>query len=73
MIIPVRCFTCGKILCDKWQYYCEEVEQTEKEGAKAAVKNFDGGAKGAILDKMGLMRMCCRRHMLGHVDIVDKL
>ena len=28
MIIPVRCFTCGKVLADKWAYYerrCREL------------------------------------------------
>ena len=26
-------------------------------------------AEGKILDKMGLNKICCRRHMLTHVDI----
>ena len=25
MIIPVRCFTCGKILADKYEYYESEL------------------------------------------------
>ena len=27
MIIPVRCMTCGKVLADKYQYYCIEVRK----------------------------------------------
>ena len=26
MIIPVRCFTCGKVVGDKWQKYLELVQ-----------------------------------------------
>ena len=29
MIIPIRCFTCGKVLADKWNYYCKEVEKKQ--------------------------------------------
>jgi DNA-directed RNA polymerase I, II, and III subunit RPABC5 len=25
--------------------------------------------EGVVLDEMGLTKMCCRRHMLTHVDI----
>ena len=27
MIIPIRCFTCGKILADKWNTYLEMIRQ----------------------------------------------
>ena len=27
MIIPVKCFTCGKVLADKYQYYLREVRK----------------------------------------------
>ena len=30
MIIPVRCFTCGKVLADKWEYYDKKVKELEK-------------------------------------------
>ena len=71
MIIPVRCFTCGKVLADKWIYYekkCNEIEQN-KEKEKKDNKYFDKVFKKEILDELGLDRYCCRRHMLTHVDI----
>ena len=81
MIIPVRCFTCGKVLANKWEYYqkkVKEMEASEKEAKRngEAVKerphkNFDPITTGHILDELGLDRMCCRRHMLGHVDLID--
>ena len=27
MIIPVKCFTCGKVLADKYRYYQQEVRR----------------------------------------------
>ena len=27
MIIPVRCFTCGKVICDKWQPFVDMVQE----------------------------------------------
>lgn len=109
MLIPIRCFTCGKVLADKHDYYVKQVEALhhadlnpktseakEKAGkgkGKAAAKKSDkgkavesvggssGGATqyfdvvktGPILDKMGLHRYCCRRHMLGTVDMMDTI
>jgi DNA-directed RNA polymerase subunit N (RpoN/RPB10) len=34
---------------------------------------FDTVKTGPILDKMGLTRYCCRRHMLGTVDMMDTI
>lgn len=86
MIIPIRCCTCGHVLADKWEYYkkkCEELDQKvkeekvkeEKEGEKKEKesKYFTEPFRKEILDNLGLYRYCCRRHMLGHVDIIDFL
>lgn len=27
MIIPVKCFTCGNVLADKYRYYLEQVRK----------------------------------------------
>lgn len=77
MIIPVRCMTCGKVLADKWEYYknkSSEIDKKEdKEAAtsKSSDKFFEKNLKGKILDDLGLHKMCCRRHMLGHVDLIE--
>lgn len=59
MIIPVRCFTCGKVIGNKWETYLGllQAEYTE----------------GDALDALGLKRYCCRRMLLGHVDLIEKL
>ena len=75
MIIPVRCFTCGHVLADKWVYWVKQMQlletkpQTTSEQEQAAP--FDDVRAGELLDALGLTRMCCRRHLLTHVDIID--
>lgn len=78
MIIPIRCFTCGKVLADKYDYYMEEVNKLEKKKeGKGKVdetpKHFEGIPTGEIMNKLGLTRYCCRRHMLGTVDMMDTI
>jgi DNA-directed RNA polymerase subunit N (RpoN/RPB10) len=76
MIIPVRCFTCGRVLGDKWLYWLREVEKNGNDNDNdnaALLRHFDARFHGDLLDTLGLTRICCRRHMLTHVDIVDIL
>jgi DNA-directed RNA polymerase subunit N (RpoN/RPB10) len=74
MIIPVLCFTCGKPLADKYDYYLEEVAklgESKKQGG--GERHFDDMRTGPILDKLGLKRYCCRRHMLTTVDMMETI
>ena len=77
MIIPVRCFTCGKVLANKWVAYEKKIADEEKNNDKKSSEesghhvNFDVGSKGKFLDELGIKKICCRRHMLGHVEIID--
>lgn len=59
MIIPVRCFSCGKLIGDKWEDFTRRV----KEGEDA----------GQVLDDFGVTRYCCRRMLLSHVEIIDEI
>jgi DNA-directed RNA polymerase subunit N (RpoN/RPB10) len=76
MIIPVKCFTCGNVLADKYRYYQSEVRRIKLlQGANVdkviylTKDNTEKTVEGNILDDLGLKSMCCRRHMLTHVDI----
>ena len=76
MIIPVKCFTCGTVLADKYRYYQNEVRKRKiQQGTSTdnvvylTNKNVDKTPEGEVLDKLGLNNVCCRRHMLTHVDI----
>lgn len=57
MIIPIRCFTCGKPVAQLWE---EFVEKTER-----------GEPAKKVMDQIGLERYCCRGIFLGHVDLID--
>jgi DNA-directed RNA polymerase I, II, and III subunit RPABC5 len=76
MIIPVKCFTCGNVLADKYRYYLEEVRKKKLaknldiEKVMYLTKDFnEKTAEGEVLDELGLNKLCCRRHILTHVDI----
>ena len=76
MIIPIRCFTCGKVLADKYDFYQREVVKMKLSNNMQAdkviylTKDFiDKTPEGIVLDNLGLNKPCCRRHMLTHVDI----
>ena len=76
MIIPIKCFTCGNVLADKYRYYLDEVRKIKlANGLKVdrvvylTKNNIEKTAEGTVLDNLRLHNMCCRRHMLTHVDI----
>ncbi|MCK4327839.1 MAG: DNA-directed RNA polymerase subunit N [Candidatus Diapherotrites archaeon] len=57
MHIPVRCFTCGKVIGQYW----EEFDKRVKKGEDAS----------KVLDDLGLERFCCRRMILSHEEVAD--
>jgi len=59
MIIPVRCFSCGKVIGNKWELYQTMLENDYTEGS--------------AMDAIGLQRYCCRRMILTHTDLISKL
>ena len=76
MIIPIKCFTCGKVIANKYRYYCEEVRKRklardmDVEKVIYLTKEFrDKTPEGEVLDELNMNKMCCRRHFLTHVDI----
>jgi DNA-directed RNA polymerase I, II, and III subunit RPABC5 len=81
MIIPIKCFTCGTVIANRYQIYCNEVRLRKMQSTKYkndmdrnrveyfTQENTDKTIEGNVLDELGLTKMCCRRHMLTHVDI----
>lgn len=59
IIIPVRCFSCGKVIGHLYEIY--------KKRVKAGEEN------GKVMDDLGLERYCCRALFIGHVDLLDKV
>lgn len=74
MIVPIRCFTCAKVVADKYDYYIQEMEKLKKEGKKSDdedYKYFSDIHTKEILDNLGLTRYCCRRMLLSTSDLMD--
>jgi DNA-directed RNA polymerase subunit N (RpoN/RPB10) len=84
MIIPVRCFTCNKVLADKWNYFKKELEKNDKEENEFTIEDisipeneenplryFDDNKQKQILEKLGITKMCCVRHFISHIDLID--
>ena len=59
MLVPVRCFTCGNLVADKFDEYQNRVKSGE-EPAK-------------ILDSLGIERYCCRRMMLTTLETIQQV
>lgn len=59
MIIPIRCFTCGKLIADRWEEFARRVKT--------------GELPKKVLDDMEMKRYCCRRMFISQVDVLDDL
>ena len=61
ILLPVRCWTCGKLLCSS--------------NVRVQYVNLlsEGVPESEALDKCGLRKYCCRRMLLSHVEISDEI
>jgi len=59
MLIPVRCFTCGKVLGNKENLYKQLLENNVP---------ID-----QIYKALGIKRACCKRILLTNVNVADKM
>ncbi|MCE7743096.1 MAG: DNA-directed RNA polymerase subunit N [Candidatus Heimdallarchaeota archaeon] len=57
MIIPVRCFTCGTLIADKWDEFVKRIDEGEN--------------PQKILDDLNVKRWCCRRMLVSHTDLIE--
>ena len=57
MIIPIRCFSCGKPAAHLYEEFKERVEK--------------GDEAKKVMDSLGLERYCCRGLFMGHVELID--
>jgi len=59
MMIPIRCFTCGKMIGDKFSDFESRVKTGED--------------PGKVLDDLKIKRYCCRRMLISSVDLIDQV
>ena len=75
MLIPVRCWTCGKVIADLHQEYLRRVEKykagKEPQGDTIInLKNVVKTPEGRAMDELGITSICCRRMVLSHKEII---
>lgn len=58
MIIPVRCFTCGRVVASDYERFKERAAK--------------GEPPRKVLDDLGIERYCCRRMILSHVELLKE-
>jgi DNA-directed RNA polymerase subunit N len=58
-MIPIRCFTCGSLIGDKFTPF------------QSRVKAGEDPAK--VLDDLGVKRYCCRRMLISSIDVIDQV
>lgn len=79
MIIPIRCFNCNKVIAGKYREYQRRMKEAgivkdtivtaSKENAEDLMKDTP---QMKIFDDLGIERICCRRHFLAQVDILEQ-
>ena len=79
MIIPIRCFTCNKILASKYDEY-KKLNQLYNTNDDDIISVLELGIieqkikdSKIMFDKLGIDRVCCIRHLLTHVDLINKI
>jgi len=60
MMMPVRCFSCGAVLADKWEEYDKRVNKDKEDPEK-------------VLNNLGIKRYCCRRMFVSNVELIDEI
>ncbi len=59
MLIPVRCFTCGNLIADKYADFQNKIKSGEE--------------PDKVLDSLGIERYCCRRMLLTTVETIQQV
>jgi len=59
MLIPVRCFTCGNLIADKYDDFQNKIKSGEE--------------PDKVLNSLGIDRYCCRRMLLTTVETIQQV
>ncbi len=83
MIIPVRCFQCGRVLADVWEPYQQRVEELKVDEPTVPfsrvadmtekIQQQEKTPEATAMDELGVHRYCCRTVLLGTVDLTTKI
>jgi len=64
------------VIANKYRSYLAKVRELKLSTGQSVEKvvyltqeNRDKTPEGRVMDELGIVKMCCRRHLLTHVDI----
>jgi DNA-directed RNA polymerase I, II, and III subunit RPABC5 len=70
---------CGSVIADKWRWFQDRVAKLRIEmGFKSDPIYIDGTSlpdtpERRACEELGLTRYCCRKHLLTHRDLIEKI
>ena len=65
MIIPVKCFTCGNVLADKYRYYLKERKLSYvNEGTRSILHATN--VQSFLIEKFRFRKAYCKLHIQYH-------
>jgi|UniRef100_A0A6C0EAZ7 DNA-directed RNA polymerase subunit N (RpoN/RPB10) len=84
MLVPVRCFSCNKVIGDKWETFNRRLreelfkndislEEYENQFIDLSIPEFTKTVAGKILDELGLIRYCCRTNLKSCIDLSEEI
>lgn len=59
MEIPIRCFSCGKVIAHLWEPFQQKLEE--------------GKSPDTALNELNVRKQCCRRMLLSHIELIDQV
>ena len=73
-MMPIRCFTCGKVISHKIEEYKKKVQEKYNTTDYSIpfstdIENTHKTVEGHVLDDLSFNKYCCRRMFLTHVDL----
>jgi DNA-directed RNA polymerase subunit N (RpoN/RPB10) len=87
MIIPIRCFTCNRVLASKYMSYLDKIKEQQVSDVLEEKQPTEDILTGdpnidltkdtkyqRIFNEIGIGdRYCCKRHLLTHIDLLEKI
>ena len=68
---------CGKLLADKYDYYQRRIR--ELKGSKYAEPTYFAGKaipktpEATVFEELYVTRYCCKKTLMTHVDLIEKI
>jgi DNA-directed RNA polymerase subunit N (RpoN/RPB10) len=75
-MIPIKCFTCGKVIASLYRRYVTTVNARKCASNKDIDRiqyltkdNCEKTIEANVMDELGVDKVCCRRILMTHRDI----